>query len=628
MINKKPFFIENNFIVGFDFNGIRSGVSGCFISDAEKKIKIEEMTKAIIIEEKRENEDNKNEEKDDFLIINKNLWDNTPSLSPLDELKIGEIFLPQHSAIVNFLNPSPQQKKEKIVSCLDGVNINIYSQENYIDNCIHEIGHLFWRNNLTYKEKQQFKNYYKYLKPSAIYEYEWEKANEEEMFCTIYKWYLKSILINKSFYNILEYEETGGLKLLQEVFDRIVKNKITNDIWTLNESLVTNYLNPKFDKTTGKRIVKKGLFDEIKDMELPEKILNDINKFQNGNIFINLNKAVIPIKNNKINFYYKMEKAKKIKPVIYMDMDGVITDFDSGYKNKFNRDIFKDDSFTINQFCLQQPHFFRELPINQKGLELFNFLKNKYNIVFLTTPMKNMEYCKIDKIEWIRENIGDYDVLFSDNKGDYVIDKKSILIDDMEHNLNSWTDAGGTSIRFPQKIEKIMNTIEKVFNPEKEIKKIKKQINEMDVNINPTQKQKETGIYKKGTINFKDLTIKIENPKNSIRWGFNESGKKWITKMKCHYGYITGTEGADFDPVDCFLGDKLNASRAFVVNQGKDGMFDEHKIMLGFENIEEARKAYFSNYEKNWNGLISIKQTNTKKLRDWLKNGNLTEPFF
>jgi len=97
--------------------------------------------------------------------------------------------------------------------------------------------------------------------------------------------------------------------------------------------------------------------------------------------------------------------------------------------------------------------------------------------------------------------------------------------------------------------------------------------------------------------------------------------------MKSHYGYITGTEGADFDPIDVFIGDKGNASRAFVVNQMKDNMFDEHKIMLGFDNIDEAYKAYFENYQKGWDGFGSIVQTNTRKIREWLKTGSTTEPY-
>lgn len=97
--------------------------------------------------------------------------------------------------------------------------------------------------------------------------------------------------------------------------------------------------------------------------------------------------------------------------------------------------------------------------------------------------------------------------------------------------------------------------------------------------------------------------------------------------MKQHYGYIKGTEGNDHDPVDCFIGDKLNASRAFIVNQGNHGIFDEVKCMLGFEDIESARQAYLSNYQKGWEkNIMSIVPTNTKKLREWLKL-NSRDPF-
>jgi 5'(3')-deoxyribonucleotidase len=316
-----------------------------------------------------------------------------------------------------------------------------------------------------------------------------------------------------------------------------------------------------------------------------------------------------------------------MKNKIYMDFDGVLADFNKGYKDFFGRDAKKDDSFTVKQFCYTKPHFYRDLPINPKGLELFYKLKDKYEIIFLTTPMEGMIFCKIDKLTWVKENLGDYTVYFSDNKSEYVEDEESVLIDDMDYNLIPWSEAGGTAIKFPQSDEKILNTIENIFNPEKEVKKVRSALKNIDVNLRPTEKQKISGIYKKGSIIFKDIPIKIENPKGSIRWGFGEDGKKWVQKMKAHYGYIEKTEGNDYDPIDVFIGPKLGASRAFIVNQGKNGMFDEHKIILGCEDTEEAARLYLSNYKKNWNGLMSIKQTNTKKLREWLKDGNKTEPF-
>jgi 5'(3')-deoxyribonucleotidase len=316
------------------------------------------------------------------------------------------------------------------------------------------------------------------------------------------------------------------------------------------------------------------------------------------------------------------------KHTIFLDMDGVLADFVRGYKQQFNRNVYEDDAFTVNQFCRQNPHFFRFLPVIKEGMELLNQLKQKYTVVFLTTPMEGMPYCKWDKIAWMEENIGkEFDVIFEKDKAKYAVDDKSILIDDMEYNLSPFREAGGTAIKFPQKIEKIMAIIEDKLNPRKDILKVRKQLQEMDVDTEPTEAQKIAQNYKKGFVNFKDIKIAIENPKGSIRFGISENGRKWVSKMKAHYGYILGTEGNDYDPVDCFIGPKLGASRVFVVNQGKEGIFDEVKILFGYDNIEDARAGYLANYQRGWEkNIISIVPTNTKKIREWIKL-NSKEPY-
>jgi hypothetical protein len=317
-----------------------------------------------------------------------------------------------------------------------------------------------------------------------------------------------------------------------------------------------------------------------------------------------------------------------MKHTIFLDMDGVVAGFVAGYKQQFGRDAYEDDDFTINQFCRQNPHFFRFLPVIPQGLELLNQLKQKYNVVFLTTPMEGMPWCKWDKAAWVEDNIGkEFDIIFEKDKAKYVVDDKSILIDDMSCNLEPWQDAGGTAIRFPQKLDKILTIIEDKLNPKKEILKVRKQLQEMDVDTSPTEAQKLAQNYRKGYVTFKDIRIAIENPKGSIRWGIGEDGKKWVSRMKSHYGYIVGTEGNDYDPVDCFIGPKLGASKAFVINQGKQGIFDECKIMFGYESIEEARAGYLANYQKGWEkNIISIIPTNTKKIREWIKL-NSKEPY-
>jgi hypothetical protein len=319
------------------------------------------------------------------------------------------------------------------------------------------------------------------------------------------------------------------------------------------------------------------------------------------------------------------------KPIIYVDLDGTVAGFSQGYKDTFNRDAFQDDLFTVNQFCLQEPHFFRFLPVLEKGAELVSLLKDDYKVIFLTTPMQGMDFCKRDKLDWVKEHFGvDYDVIFSDNKSEYVTDESSILIDDMTYNLKPWADAGGTAINIKLPIDKIFEIIEETLYGKKVVEDVKKQLENIVVNTNPSEKQKQQGNYKKGKIIFKKIPIMIENPKGSIRFGFDEKGRHWISRMKAHYGYILGkNDAADGDKVDCFIGPSYNKSLVFIVNQNTgDGRFDEHKCILGCNDLEEAKALYLANYEKGWESRIdSIVQTNTKKLRDWIANGNLNEPF-
>jgi hypothetical protein len=309
------------------------------------------------------------------------------------------------------------------------------------------------------------------------------------------------------------------------------------------------------------------------------------------------------------------------KPTIFLDMDGVLANFVKGYKDAFDRDAYADDPFTIKQFCNSKPDFFRHLPVLDKGRELFELLKDDYKIVILTTPMDGMVFCKQDKVSWMRENFGNYDIIFTADKADYATDESSILIDDMDYNLKPFADAGGTAIDFNKNnIQQIMEKIETVIYGKEEIAEVKKQLENMVVNTKPTEKEKESGLYKKGKIQFKGMNILIENTPGSIRFGWSEDGQKWVSRMKHYYGYIQGTEGADYDPVDCFIGNRLNASRAFVINQGKQGLFDEVKIILGVDNIEDARKLYLSNYSKGQDkNIMSIIPTNCKKIREWLK---------
>lgn len=150
-------------------------------------------------------------------------------------------------------------------------------------------------------------------------------------------------------------------------------------------------------------------------------------------------------------------------------------------------------------------------------------------------------------------------------------------------------------------------------------------INETDTE--PTEAQKKSGNYKKGHVKFGGYDYTIENPKGSYRSGVDENGKEWKQKMNDTYGYIRGKFGKDGDHLDMFINDKADLDSwngdVFVVDQvNQDGTFDEHKVMYGYGSLDEAKKAYLSNYEKGWTGLGNITPVSKADFDKWLDKSN------
>jgi N12 class adenine-specific DNA methylase/tRNA1(Val) A37 N6-methylase TrmN6 len=145
----------------------------------------------------------------------------------------------------------------------------------------------------------------------------------------------------------------------------------------------------------------------------------------------------------------------------------------------------------------------------------------------------------------------------------------------------------------------------------------------------PTAAQKEAGNYKVGRAKLHGLDLSIENPAGSTRKGVDKSGTPWETTMQHHYGYIRGTVGADKDHIDTFIGKNLDSDKVFVVDQihPDSGKFDEHKVMLGFNSLEEARAAYQANYDANWTGGRAITETTVDGFKSWLASGKTKKPF-
>lgn len=130
----------------------------------------------------------------------------------------------------------------------------------------------------------------------------------------------------------------------------------------------------------------------------------------------------------------------------------------------------------------------------------------------------------------------------------------------------------------------------------------------------PTDRQKEAGNYSKGHLSISGLPIAIENPSGSRR------RPEW-PPLSDHYGYIKGTVGFDKDHLDVFVKpgtDDAYEGPVFVVNQNKDGDFDEHKVMLGWADVESATGGYLSNYTAGQSqNIASVVPMELEAFRAW-----------
>ncbi len=130
---------------------------------------------------------------------------------------------------------------------------------------------------------------------------------------------------------------------------------------------------------------------------------------------------------------------------------------------------------------------------------------------------------------------------------------------------------------------------------------------------------------------FQGLPISIENRKGSKRhWHDPKTGEDGTTTMEHPYGYIRGYTGRDGDDVDVFMGPSKKSKIAFIINQRQTTdfrKFDEHKIMLGFDDLKAARTAYLRHYDKRGRQFMgSIRMWTVDRLKRWLDRGNLQMP--
>lgn len=219
------------------------------------------------------------------------------------------------------------------------------------------------------------------------------------------------------------------------------------------------------------------------------------------------------------------------------------------------------------------------------------------------------------------DNVQKGDVVVVENEGE----SDQITIDKVQGNSVSFTTEDGETFE-----DVPLDTIEEYFKVMfRNSLQSSIEAAEAETNTNPTDGQKEAGNYKKGHVKVAGFNISIEQPRGSVRSGTDANGKKWSVTMNNTYGYMTDNVGVDGDHLDVFLSNDIDSwdqQNVYVVDQyNLDGTFDEHKVMLGFNDRDDATDAYFSNYDSSWRTSKRKIITSTVPMdifKKWIESSN------
>ena len=134
---------------------------------------------------------------------------------------------------------------------------------------------------------------------------------------------------------------------------------------------------------------------------------------------------------------------------IYCDMDGVLADFDKGYKELTGVDLggkhAKGDAKFWKPISDAGSNFWLNLDWMSGGKTLWNYIK-QYNPTLLSAPSRENE-SRLGKRLWVKNNIpGTKLILASASKKQNYSGTNKILIDDRPDNIEQWRSKGGIGI--------------------------------------------------------------------------------------------------------------------------------------------------------------------------------------
>lgn len=148
---------------------------------------------------------------------------------------------------------------------------------------------------------------------------------------------------------------------------------------------------------------------------------------------------------------------------IYVDLDGVLTDFVRSLKSvglEDKENLTSEEWEIINKYGVD---WWSEMNWMPDGKELWSYVKD-YSPKILSAPSKSQDSIDGKKL-WVKNHLGNTPLLLTkkEEKQKYA-DPNSILIDDNVGNIKRWRDAGGIGILHTSTAKTIAQ-LKEILNP-------------------------------------------------------------------------------------------------------------------------------------------------------------------
>jgi len=163
-------------------------------------------------------------------------------------------------------------------------------------------------------------------------------------------------------------------------------------------------------------------------------------------------------------------------PTIYIDMDGVVADFDTRAreiikKEKTHPQQERWDNASWSKLK-SHPNFYRNLPKMPQAdamIDLARRFRDELNwkLYILTAIPRNNDMPDVfhDKILWIHDYYPDIRVRFGPYSDDKHVhcDQGDILVDDRTSNCEEWTRAKGIAVKVSKDYNQALQTLTDLF---------------------------------------------------------------------------------------------------------------------------------------------------------------------